>query len=98
MKFVVNKCFGGFGLSEKAVKFIKDEMGLDVDAYDYEDEEKRTAPELIKAVETLGEEANGRFANLKVVNIKDDFTDLYLDEYDGNESLLVVRNGKIEWH
>jgi len=45
---------------------------------------KRDDPHLIKVVEELGEKANGRFANLKVVEIPDD-VEWEIDEYDGEE-------------
>ena len=67
MKVVVNKCFGGFGLSERAYEFL----GLEWDGYGYKynDYDLRTDAKLIECVETLGEKADGRFARLVVVDI-----------------------------
>jgi hypothetical protein len=45
---------------------------------------QRTDPALIEVVEKLGENAGGRGAELKVVEIPDD-VDWQLQEYDGNE-------------
>lgn len=45
---------------------------------------ERTDRSLIRTIEELGEIANGRCANLKVVEIPDD-VDWELQEYDGNE-------------
>ena len=89
MKIVINKCFGGFGLSEKA----KEILGIDNSFDEYQID--RNDPKLIEVVETLGDEANGRYARLRVVNIPDDATDWELDEYDGAEKVLFVVNGKI---
>lgn len=89
MKIVINKCFGGFGLSEKAKEI------LDIDNSFDEYQIDRNDPKLIEVVETLGDEANGRYARLRVVNIPDDATDWELDEYDGAEEVLFVVNGKI---
>ena len=89
MKIVINKCFGGFGLSEKA----KEILGIDNFFDEYQID--RNDPKLIEVVETLGDEANGRYARLRVVNIPDDATDWELDEYDGAEKVLFVVNGKI---
>lgn len=89
MKIVINKCFGGFGLSEKA----KEILGIDNSFDEYQID--RNDPKLIEVVETLGDEANGRYARLRVVNIPDDATDWELDEYDGAEEILFVVNGKI---
>jgi hypothetical protein len=44
----------------------------------------RTDPMLVRVVEELGDEANGRHAQLKVVEIPDG-VDYFIDEYDGNE-------------
>lgn len=89
MKIVINKCFGGFGLSEKA----REILGIDNSFDEYQID--RNDPKLIEVVETLGDEANGRCARLRVVNIPDDATDWELDEYDGAEEVLFVVNGKI---
>lgn len=40
---------------------------------------------LVKAVEELGEKANGKYANLKVVEIPDDVECWTIGEYDGQE-------------
>jgi hypothetical protein len=44
----------------------------------------RDDPVLIQVVEELGEKANGRFADLKIVEIPDD-VEWQIDEYDGLE-------------
>ena len=79
MKVVINKCYGGFGLSEKARKYmgLKHEDLFDID---------RENPKLVEAVEALGEKANGMFARLKVVEIPDD-VEYEIDYYDGLESI-----------
>lgn len=53
----------------------------------------RHDPILIKVVESLGENASGRFASLEVQTI--DCNMYYIDEYDGNES--VVTPGDQAW-
>lgn len=87
MKVVVNKCYGGFGLSEKAYEFL----GLEWDGYGfaYNDYDLRTDEKLIECVETLGDKANGRFAYLKVVEIPDDI-EWEIDYYDGVETIEEV--------
>ena len=89
MKIVINKCFGGFGLSEKAKEILSIDNSFDEYQID------RNDPKLIEVVETLGDEANGNYARLRVVNIPDDSTDWEIDEYDGAEKVLFVVNGKI---
>jgi hypothetical protein len=46
----------------------------------------RDDPDLVRVVEELGEKANGRCANLAVVDVPDDVS-WYIDEYDGSESV-----------
>lgn len=81
-KIVINKCYGGFGLSEKAYEYL----GLEWDGYGYaySDEEKRDDPKLIECIEALGDKANGRWARLGIVEIPDD-VEWQIDDYDGVE-------------
>jgi hypothetical protein len=94
-KYVLNKCFGGFSVSKE----VYDELGLAYDGYghltgwhghDWGDDLKlRREPELVAAVEKLGEKANGRHADLKVVSVPDEL-EIYIDEYDGIESIHEI--------
>jgi hypothetical protein len=99
MKIVVNRCFGGFSVSRKAVEFMaergneqaKAELDNNSDSYygyseKFGSEYNRTDPDLISAVETLKDEANGRFAKLKVVEIPDG-VEWEIDDYDGVETI-----------
>jgi len=130
MKVVINKCWGGFGLSHKAVmryaqmkgiqlypfieKDIKDYKNITYKPYEegmktslgliyysteplenekyndntwfFENDIDRNDEVLIKVVEELGENANGQFAELKIVEIPDN-VDYEIDEYDGMESI-----------
>jgi hypothetical protein len=84
MKIVVNRCYGGFGLSEEAYK----ELGLKWDKYGYayNEYEKRTDPKLIACVEKLGEKANGELAKLEIVEIPNNI-DWTIESYDGVETI-----------
>lgn len=84
MKIVINRCFGGFGLSEKAYQYLGKEWDGYGSAY-WARNDKR----LVKCVEELGAEANGSCANLKVVEIPDD-VEWEIDEYDGMETIEEV--------
>ena len=79
MKIVVNKCYGGFGLSEAAYNFL----GLEWDGYGYADI-PRNDPKLVECVETLGDKVNGRCAQLCITEIPDDI-DWVIEEYDEKE-------------
>lgn len=82
MKIVVNKCFGGYSLSKEAYEFL----GLEWDEFGYKFENDRTNKDLIRCVEALGDKANGRFADLEIVEVPENI-DFYIDEYDGIETV-----------
>lgn len=81
MKVVINSCWGGFDLSNKARAMIK-ALGGD----DKHCDRDRSDPILVKVVETLGKEANTELSSLKVVEIPDD-VNYYIDDYDGMETI-----------
>lgn len=80
MKIVINKCFGGFGLSAVAESIYAQESGKDISVYEI----PRDDPILVSIVESMGEAADGAFAELKVIEIPDD-VEWQIDEYDGTE-------------
>lgn len=101
-KIVYNACFGGFGLSDKAIQRYADMKGIklfqkkndwgDYDFYDAQGEfyypnYVRHDPVLVQVVEELGEEANGRCARLKIYETE--ANRYYIDEYDGSEDVIV---------
>lgn len=137
MKIVLNKCFGGFGLSHKAkmeimkrknttvfpyvhdlekeevwTRFDGQKVGLmdfigycekdpgtdqvelswgEMDAQyvfadvDFDSDSKRGDKDLVEVVAELGEEANGPFADLRIVEIPDG-CEWEISEYDGVET------------
>ena len=78
-KVVINKCFGGFGLSKEALNLL----GQESDTMYYWGEH-RTDSLLVEVVEELGERAFGECARLKVVEIPED-VQWSIRERDGNE-------------
>lgn len=83
MKVVINRCFGGFGLSDEAIKLYEDLSGKK-SLYARVDIE-RNDPILIDIIETLGiEKSNGGYAELKIVDIPDGIN-YTICEYDGME-------------
>lgn len=122
VKVVINRCFGGFGLSDEAIEWLIQNKGWKVVKSDEEgklpDEESenqapiiewhphvmgglgrysiirlkygnnsggfRINPDLIEVIEVLGEKANGRYAELKIVEIPND-VEWSIEEYDGVE-------------
>jgi len=89
MKVVINGCYGGFGLSDKATDLYK-ELAATEYTYDFEwNLKNRNDANLVKVVEMLGEEANGDFAELKIIEIPDDVNWTVLN-YDGWEWVAEV--------
>lgn len=100
---VINRCYGGFGLSHEAImryaelkgieNFRFEEGGLFSNYYFigeegfYISDIERTDPILIQVVEELGENANGQCAELKVVKIPDGIS-WEISEYDGIERVV----------
>lgn len=135
MKIVVNRCYGGFGLSDKAIEMVMERKGFGCFRYkqtkygfqdginEYTRYEKfdnndlfvyyqtedlgekveklpnethwyygnldRDDADLIAVVEELGDEANGRFAELEVVEIPNNVK-WEIDDYDGIETIHEV--------
>lgn len=85
MKVVVNKCFGGFGLSSLA----KAELGVQ-----YKSDIPRNDPKLVEVVERLGSKANDLCAELHVIEIPDD-VEWQVEEYDGMEHIAEKHR---TWH
>lgn len=106
MKIVINRDYGGYGLSDQAVREYGKRKGLnlvedgpddhgftyfyvnEIDENNYfsDREIERDDPVLVEIVERLGSEANGRYSDLKIVEIPDD-VDWDIMEYDGMEHI-----------
>jgi hypothetical protein len=88
MKVVINRCHGGFSLSQEAEALYKERKGItDPDWYYWNLE--RDDLILVDIVNELGEAANGRYAELAIVDIPDD-VDFQIEEYDGKEWVAEV--------
>ena len=80
---VINTCYGGFGLSDRAENEYKQMAGI-TDPKWYNREIPRDDPYLVKIVRDMGLRANGAHANLKIVEVPAD-VEWEIAEYDGNE-------------
>lgn len=93
MKIVINRCFGGFGFSDKcseALGGVRRETGWG-HHYEFPNNKSltdfRTDLKLIKLMETKGSKwCSGDYSKLKIVEIPDDI-DYYISEYDGMETV-----------
>lgn len=98
MKVAINDCYGGFRLSEKALRLYSvHKFGEDVvealrnglariNGLNTYTDEFRSDPVLIEVIEELGEEANGAGASIIIKEIPDD-AEWEIEEYDGKEYL-----------
>jgi len=85
-KFVINNCYGGFGLSESALQEYKEKANItdeNVPNWWYLSIE-RDDPILVEIVERDSLAASGRWSDLKIVEIPDD-VEWEICEYDGLE-------------
>jgi hypothetical protein len=85
-KIVINRRYGGFGLSHKVKEMYMEETKssdiMSSDSY------RRDDPILIRIIETLGLPASaGNFSKLKIIELPDDVPDdgWVVQEYDGME-------------
>lgn len=79
----INDCYGGFGLSDRAIKQYKDLAGI-TDPSFHDRDIPRDDPYLIKVLKELGMAANGPHANIKIVEIPGD-VEWLVQDYDGAE-------------
>jgi hypothetical protein len=83
-KLVINTCYGGFGLSEKAEALYCAYAGITREDFSQHDIDRDSAI-LLQVIEQLGiDECHGKYAQLKVVDIPDD-VEWEIEEYDGKE-------------
>jgi hypothetical protein len=90
MKIVINRCFGGFGLSEAACDWMTEHGvrvshdGISAGVLDIDLE--RNNPTLVACVEALGDAADTPHSALVVVEIPDDVR-WHISDYDGRETV-----------
>jgi len=88
MKIVINKCYGGFGLSKEAEELYVQKKNI---SGPLRGDILRNDSVLVEVVETLGDKASREYSELKVVEIPDDVTDWRIEEYDGWEHIAEGR-------
>lgn len=92
MTFVLNRCYGGFGLSD----FACSKLGIDPEYGDMDRNDELMINALASLISEFGSEAcSDECAELTVVEIPDCSTDWEINEYDGYESIIYVVDGKI---
>lgn len=93
MKIAVNKCYGGFSLNQKFLDHVKK---LHPNYQEVEPDE-HINPFIIEELEKYPEDASGDCAYVCIVEIPDEATDYFINEYDGYEEVLYVLDGKIHF-
>ncbi len=89
VKVVINTCYGGFGLSDRAESLVEDRTGKSCGPSAH----SRDCPVLVSVVEELGDSANGTAIELQVAEIKG--SRYIIRAYDGVE--WVVEPDDIRW-
>jgi len=83
IEVVINCGYGGFGLSDEALQWLKEHKGLTSDTYSLDGQ--RDSKDLVEVVKALGNKASAPSASLVVQKaVKDHWC---LHEYDGDESV-----------
>lgn len=87
MKSVVyNACYGGFGLSDLAIKAYEERTNTKIVSINL----KRHDPILVEVVKELGIKADSAFSILKIAEIPEN-AEYEIDEYDGFEEVVPPR-------
>ena len=79
-EIVINRRYGGVGLSKKALKLL---------GIEYSNDLPRDDERLVEIVKELGKEARSSYAELKIVSIPGD-VEWEIDDYDGMETIREV--------
>ena len=82
-RVVINRCYGGFSLSDLAEKLYRKRAGITDDNW-YSGDVERDDSILVSIVRELGAAANGSCAKLKIVEIPAE-VEWQIEEYDGRE-------------
>ena len=91
MIFILNKCYGGWSISD----FAMEQLGLDSNYPDMDEVDEKKLARLIN--EYGSEKCSGHSAKLKVIEIPDNATDWDIEDYDGIERIVYVVDGKLNY-
>ena len=88
-KIVINRCFGGFSISQQAKDmYIEATQTIPKNGNFFISDIPRDDPDLIKVIELLGlQKSSGQFAKLRIIEIPDDIPEdgWMIQDYDGVE-------------
>ena len=87
-KIVYNNCYGSFGLSKEAVKWLKTNY-----PEIFNKQIQRHDKRLVECVETLKEKVNAKFSKLEIVEISGNI--YRIEDYDGKETIVEPKD--LDW-
>lgn len=87
-EYLYNKCYGGYGISEKAYMLYCERKGIEPRIRNYCSYQpgKRDDPVLVQIVKELGKEANGKHAQIGIDLVYEEYG-VGMHEYDGIEDV-----------
>lgn len=103
-KIAYNACYGGFGISDEAIKWLienesdnleKDGLLEKLGKHSFNSYGLRKNLSLIKAIETLGDEVNTAYSKLWISEI-DENIKYRITDYDGFEEIETIET--IDWY
>lgn len=94
MKIVLNKQYGGFGVSSEFLAEWNVKHPDKACEYSFQMENYRTDADFVDAVEQAGT-LYGGFGALRVITFPDTATDWMIEDYDGLERVIYVVDGKL---
>lgn len=91
-EMVINRCFGGFGLSDAAkaeMLILGVDLSVGVEHEEGDREVSRTHPALVATIKKLGRAADGSYASLAIVSVPRHLK-WRIHYYDGYESIVIM--------
>ncbi len=95
IKILINNCYGGYCISNKAFELYNNKMKIinpdfkNIEHYEI----KRHDPVIVSVFEELGDEFNSTYSKVKIQNIPKKYENSYdIYEYDGLENISIDEN------
>lgn len=97
-EIVINICWGGFGISQQAVEWLRSENVSEEELEEinrgWPTAKARMHPKLIECVRTLGKEADGMNSKLHIVTFEGN--KIRIEDYDGMEAIRTPYTERYE--
>jgi hypothetical protein len=93
MEILVNRCYGGFRISDFGLFKLRENNIMD----DADGFEIRTNSKFIKLFERYGDKLFDKCSHVEIEELPDNTTDWDIQEIDGYEIVIYVLDGKINY-